>query len=164
MAQVCGGTSFDIVGERRHEAALKAINGAADLWAARGIDTLSVELVLAVVLRIYLVPWSDTDGAWRINRIFRESRRLEDWMRGVKAPEEEILQGDLKVTAEQAQPALDRLRTELRFAAEQWSLGDPEKPPAREVVNVIEYILWQRRIRVQPPTAKHPDTLLLTNQ
>ena len=159
MAQVCGGTNFDIVAERRHEAATKAFTGATGLCAKLGIASASIDSIRAVTLRIYLTPWNSWDGDSGINRTFRESRHLEDWMTFVKTPEEEMLNRKLEVNAEQAQTALDHLRMELRIATGQWALGDPEKPAVRDVVNAIEHILWQSRIRVQPPTAKHPQTL-----
>lgn len=61
MAQVTGGSSFDYVAERKHQVAKKVLSRAADIWAIGGLDVVSLDSVIAVLLHIFLAKWSQ-DG------------------------------------------------------------------------------------------------------
>ena len=50
MAQVCGGTTFDLAFKRKHETAQDILSRAADFWAARGREALDPDSVIAVSL------------------------------------------------------------------------------------------------------------------
>src|SRR4030095_304732 len=74
MAQVCGGTTFDFVARRKHDAAQKVLVRAADTWARSGRDGLGVDSVIAILLHIFLAPWSEYFD------VPEERRTLEMWL------------------------------------------------------------------------------------
>lgn len=151
MAQVCGGTTFDFIARRKHDAAQRILSRAADLWATHGRDALSLDGLIAVLLRIFLLRWSeyrDTPD---------ETRALEAWLAVVRAStqEAESFIPDHPTISD----ALPLIRAELSFAAEQWLLGDPEQPPTAHALNAIEQVLFTHRLSHRPPAAGLPTTL-----
>ena len=153
MAQVCGGTTFDFEARRKHDAAQKVLSRAADTWAMHGQDSLSLDLVLAVLLRIFLSHWSEYFD------VPAETRPLESWPSFVGTAQQEaqslIPAADAPIIAE----VLALLHAELSFAAEQWSFGDPEKPPTAHALNAIEHVLFTHRLTRRPGAAQLPTTL-----
>jgi hypothetical protein len=152
MAQVCGGTTFDFVAERKHETALKALSRAADLWATCGRDSLSVDSLIAVLLSVFFTRLGSS--------VSEETRDLDSWLSLVTSA---------KVLAEKSFPTIDpatiakilaELETEIGNAVEQWSLGNPEQPPTAHVLNSVEHILFVHKLRHRPPNPKMPNTLL----
>ena len=49
MAQVCGGTSFDILAQRKHDTAHRILSRAADLWATHGVDAVNRALLISTL-------------------------------------------------------------------------------------------------------------------
>src|SRR5438128_2068754 len=83
MAQVCGGTTFDFVARRKHDAAQRVLSRAADIWSKGGRDALSLDSVVAVLLHIFLSKWSEYGG------LRDEARTLEMWLPLVAGAQEE---------------------------------------------------------------------------
>lgn len=151
MAQVCGGTTFDIVARRKHDAALRVLSRAADLWATHGRESLTVDALIAVLIRIYLRRWSE-NGGLRV-----EARPLDSWLPLVGTASQEV--ASFASTQPAVVDALPLIHTELSFAAEQWLLGDPEQPPTAHALNAIEHVLFTHRLSHRPPAPKLPITL-----
>src|ERR1043165_4997421 len=84
MAQVCGGTTFDLAFSRKHEAAQKMLSCAADVWATSGREALNSDSVIAVMLRIFLSEWSEY-GVYP-GELRREARSLQDAVGGWHGP------------------------------------------------------------------------------
>jgi hypothetical protein len=155
MAQVCGGTTFDFVARRKHEAAQKVLSRAADIWAASGREALSVDSVIAVILRICLARGSEYGG------LREEGRTLEQWLPlvGTAQKEADPLVSSVTPTKNVAD-VLSRLSAEISFAADQWSLGNPEEPHTAHALNAVEYILFTHKLVHRPPSPKLPTTVL----
>jgi hypothetical protein len=154
MAQVCGGTTFDFVARRKHEAAQKVLSRAADIWAANEREALSVDSVIAIILRIFLSRWSEYGG------LRQEGRTLEQWLALVSTAQKEA---DTLVSsvapAKNVADVLSLLSAEISFAAEQWSLGNPEQPPTAHALNAVEHILFKHKLVHRPPSPKLPTTV-----
>jgi len=116
MAQVCGGTTFDFVAERKHETALKILSRAADLWATRGLDSLNVDSAIAVLLCIFFSR----------SGVSEETRTLESWLSLVTTAREQAETFFPATDSATITKILAELQIEIANAAEQWSLGDPE--------------------------------------
>ena len=151
MAQVCGGTTFDFVARRKHDAALRVLSRASDLWAMHGRDALSVDGLCAVLLRVFLARWSQY-GSLR-----EEGRSLDAWLGlvGTAAQEAALFSTEYPGVVD----ALPLVLAELHFAAEQWLLGDPEQPSTAHALNAIEHILFAHRLSYRPPAPRLPTTL-----
>lgn len=150
MAQVCGDSSFDFLWNRQHDVALGVLRKAADSWTIDGVAAVSLDAVIAALLRIYLSEWPDFGG------IIQETRDLESWLQLVTTAHQEML--TLRPSADPA--VLGRLDAELSFAAKQWALGDPESPPTAHTINAIEHILFSSKLTRRPPSPKMPTSLL----
>lgn len=150
MAQVCGGSNFDFLAQRKHDAALSILSHVADIWAAHRETTLSPDSVIAILLRIFI---SSRFGARD------ESRSLESWLSLVGNAREEagfLIPAPSEPTIE---AVLTELHAELSFAAEQWSLGDPEQPPTVHALNAVEHVLFTHRLTHRPAASKLPKSL-----
>lgn len=154
MAQVCGGTSFDYQWERVHEVALGVLKKAADSWASDGTDAVSVDAVIAVLLRVYLSEWPMYGG------IRREARDLQSWLDLVGTANEEIVNLGKKASSEIRARVLRVLAVVLSSAVRQWSLGNPESPSTARALNVIEHVLFTHKLTRRPPRSKLPPGLL----
>lgn len=168
MAQVTGTSTFDVVARHKRESAQRVLARAADLWAGHGRDSLSVDSVVAVMLRIYLSLWHQHGN------LHEKSHSLETWLPLVGSPEQEAnsliftvvnksyLQNPPAKPAADAQTicqVLDLLRGELAAAAEQWLRGYPEQPPTAHAINVVEHILFTHKLSRRPADPKLPTTL-----
>ena len=151
MAQVCGGTTFDFIARRKHDAALRMIARAADLWSAQGAGAVSVDSLTAVLLRIFLARWSVYGG------VSDETRALEAWLVVVGTAEQEA--ESFSAAHPRILEVVPLLRAELSSAADQWVLGDPEQPPTAHALNAIESILFSHRLSPRPPAPQLPTTL-----
>ena len=129
MAQVCGGTTFDFVARRKHDAAQKVLSRAADIWSKGGRDALTLDSVVAVLLHIFLSKWSEYGG------LREEARTLETWLPLVASAQEEADTLLLPVARAVVPAVLASLLAELSFAADQWALGDPEQPLTAQALN-----------------------------
>jgi hypothetical protein len=149
MAQVCGGTSFDFEASRKHDAAQKVLSRAADLWATHGREALSLDALIAVLLRIFLC-----------RGFMSEARPLEAWLPlvGTALHEAESFIFDHPA----AICVLPLIHKDLSVAIEQCLLGDPEQPPTAHVLNAIEYVLFTHRLSHRPAAPKLPITLCIT--
>jgi hypothetical protein len=150
MAQVCGDSSFDFLWNRQNDVALGVLRKAADSWTSGGIDAVSSDALIAVLLRIYLSHWPEFGG------MAPETRDLESWLQRVTTAREEIL--SLRPGANVS--VLSRLDAELTFAAKQWALGNPECPPTSYAINAIEHVLFSSKLTRRPPSPKIPTSLL----
>ena len=152
MAQVCGGTTFDFMARRKHDAAQRILSRAADLLATHGRDALDLDALIAVLLRIILSRWSE------YRDLPDETRPLDAWMPliGTSSQEAESFVSQHPTVTD----ALPLIRTELSFAAEQWLLGDPEQPPTTHALNAIEHVLFTHRLSHRPPAPRLPTTFL----
>src|SRR5271157_4540670 len=74
MAQCTGGTIFDLAASNKHNAARNVLSRAADTWATSGRKALSLDSVIAVILRIFLSEWS------QFGEMREEARTLEQWL------------------------------------------------------------------------------------
>ena len=157
MAQVCGGTTFDLVFERKHAAAQRILSRAADSWAAKGRHALDPDAVLAVLLRIFLQKESE----WGQDRgeIRREVRSLEKWLSIIVTAQQEATGPLSKVAPSVVSDALSMLLAEMSCAADQWSLGNPEQPPSAQALNSIEHILFTHKITRRPANSGLPTTV-----
>jgi len=151
MAQVCGGTTFDFIAQRKHDAAHRVLVRAADLWATRRCDALSVDGLAAVLLRIFLSRWSQYGG------LRDETRPLDAWLAIVGTAAQEA--ASFSSEHPSVSGALPLIHAELSFAADQWLLGDPEQPPTSHALNVIEHLLFTHRLSLRPPAPRLPTTL-----
>jgi len=153
MAQVCGGTSFDFVALRKHEAAQNFLSRAADIWAASGREALSLDSVIAVILRIFLSEWSEYGG------LRQEARTLEQWLPLVGTAREEADALVSPVAPGKVDDVLAQLLVEISFAADLWSLGNPEQPPTAHSLNAVEHILFTHKLTSRPASPKLPTTV-----
>lgn len=159
MAQVCGGTSFDLEYSHKHEAVQHVLARAADTWAARGREALNVDSVIAVVLHIFLSRWSE------FGHSREEGLTLEQWLPLVGTAQEEAEALVSPMTpAKQVAEVLSPLLSEISFAADQWSLGNPEQPPSAHALNVIRHILFTHKFTKRPASAKLPKTICGTEK
>ncbi|MDB6065447.1 MAG: hypothetical protein JWR26_1655 [Pedosphaera sp.] len=153
MAQVTGGTTFDFVARRKHDAARKVLSRAADIWAARGREALSIDSAIAVILRIVLSQWSEFGG------LRQEVRTLENWLSLVGTARQEADGLLTTVAPNTVTEVLSLLQTEITFAADQWSLGNPEQPPTAHALNAVEHILFKHKLLTRPPSPKMPTSV-----
>jgi hypothetical protein len=153
MAQVTGGTRFDFVARRKHDAARKVLSRAADIWAARGREALSIDSAIAVILRIVLSQWSEFGG------LRQEVRTLENWLSLVGTARQEADTLAPTVAPTTVTDVLSLLSTEISFAADQWSLGNPEQPPTAHALNAVEHILFTHKLIPRPASPKLPTTV-----
>jgi len=118
------------------------------LWTSGVVDAVSLDTLVAVLLRIYLSEW--------LKFGIGETRDLEWWLQLVTTPRRQLssLRPDADVSV------LSRLDAELSFAINQWALGDPESPPTAHTINAIEHILFSSRLTRRPPSPKMPTSLL----
>lgn len=153
MAQVCGGTSFDLAFRRKHEAAQRMLSRAADIWAAKGREALDSDAVIAVILRIYLSEWSEYGE--QVGELRQETRSLEAWLSIVGTAKQEA-DGLARVAPSIISDALSLLLGEISCAADQWSIGNPEQPPTAQALNAIEHILFEHKLTHRPASPKLP--------
>ncbi len=153
MAQCTGGTMFDLAARYKHDAAQKVLARAADLWAASGREALSPDSLIAVILHIFLATWSQYGG------LREEGRTLEQWLPMVGTAQQEAGAVVPQVAPATVADALNRLSTEISFAAEQWSLGNPEQPPTAQALNAVEHILFTHKLTQRPASPKLPTTV-----
>lgn len=156
MAQVCGGTTFDLVFSRKHEAAQKVLSRAADLWSTGGREKLSSDSVAAVMLRIFLSPWSEY-GA-NPGELRREARGLESGLSLVGTAQEEASRFS-KTQPSTISDAIPELLAEISSAADQWSIGNPEQPSTAQALNAIEHLLFSHKLTHRPASPKLPTTV-----
>jgi hypothetical protein len=156
MAQVCGGTTFDLAFRRKHDTAQKMLSRAADIWAANGRKALCADSVIAVMLRIFLSKWSE----WGVypSELRQEARTFENWLSIVDTAQQEA-HGLSKVAPSIISDALLLLLAEISCAADQWSLGNPEQPSTAEALNAIEHILFSHKLTHRPASPKLPITV-----
>jgi hypothetical protein len=150
MAQVCGGTTFDFEASRKHDAALKILSRAADIWAAGEHDSLSVDSVVAVLLQIFLSKCN----------VREEIRTLDSWLPLVTTAREQIETFFPAANPATVAETLTMLQAEVSEALEQWSLGNPEQPPTIHALNSFEHILFIHKFTTRPANPKFPKTLL----
>ena len=132
---------------------------AADIWAAHGREALNVDSVIAVVLHIFLSRWS------KFGHSREEGRTLEQWLPLVgKAQEEAEALVSPMTPAKHVADVLSQLLAEISFAADQWSLGNPEQPPSAHALNVITHILFTHKFTNRPANPKLPKTICGTEK
>ena len=148
MAQCTGGTTYDYVAQRKHDAAQKVLSRAADVWAKDGCDALSLDSLIAVLLHIFLSKWSEYGG------VRKEVRTLKIWLSKVSTAQKEAATLVPTRTPEAIADVLSLLQAELSFAAEQWALGNPEDPLTAQALNAVEHILFSHRLITRPPNPK----------
>lgn len=126
----------------KRQASELVVRQAADQWAA-GVRDLEPSTVLAVFVHALsasvdfdslrfnqgsTTPWmSNPFGGLPL-------RPLEAWREGVGTLENELLKLAPYVPAERRADCSARLLHSLTVAADEWSLGDPEKPSTNTVV------------------------------
>jgi hypothetical protein len=154
MAQVCGGTSFDFVALRKHDAAQRILSRAADAWATHGRNTLSIDSVVAILLRIFLSRRSEYGG------IRWETRSLESWLPFVGTAQREAESLISAVAKPKVAEVLTLLNAELSCAVDQWLIGDPEQPPTEHVLNAIVHVLFIHKLILRPPSPKFPTSVI----
>jgi hypothetical protein len=150
MAQVCGHSSFDHLWNRQHDAALGVLRKAADVWTCGRVDAVSLDALVAVLLRIYLSEWPEFGG------IISETRDLESWLQLVTTARQEL--ESLRPRADSS--IVERLVEELSFAVRQWLLGDPESPPTTRAINAVESVLFSGKLTRRPASPNMPASLL----
>jgi hypothetical protein len=154
MAQVCGGTNFDFIAQRKHDAALRVLSRAADAWAVRGREAFTIDSVLAILLRLFLKERDKFTG-------FRwETRSLESWLPLVATPQREAEYFGPPGAKPHLPEVLTLLKAELSFAVDQWLIGDPEQPPTEHVLNAIVHVLFVYKLIVRPPSPKFPTSVI----
>ena len=153
MAQVCGGTSFDQVAERKHYMGERVLTRAADIWAKDGRDALSLDSVIAVLLHIFLSRWS------QFGALHQETFTLEKWLAQVGTAEDEARSLMPSLSPAAIADVMSLLLAELSFATEQWALGDPEQPPTVHALNAVEHILFTHKLITRPASPKLPKTV-----
>jgi hypothetical protein len=158
MAQCTGGTIFDLAAGYKHDAARNVLSRAADLWAARGREALSVDSLIAVILRIFLSEWSQYGG------LREEGRTLEQWLPLVGTAQQETEARVPPVATANVADVLSLLLAEISFAADQWSLGNPEQPPTAQALNAVEHILFTHKLTHRPASSKLPTTVCGTQK
>lgn len=156
MAQVCGGTTFDLAFSRKHEAAQKMLSCAADVWATSGREALNPDSVIAVMLRIFLSEWSEY-GVYP-GELRREARSLQDWL-SVAGTAQQEAEAVCKMAPNIISDALSLLLGEISYAADQWSIGNPEQPSTAQALNAIEHILFTHKLTHRPASPKLPTTV-----
>jgi hypothetical protein len=153
MAQCTGGTIFDLAASNKHNAARNVLSRAADTWATSGRKALSLDSVIAVILRIFLSEWS------QFGEMREEARTLEQWLPLVGTAQQEADAIVPPVAPATVANVLYLLLAEISFAADQWSLGNPEQPPTAHALNAVEHILFTHKLTHRPPSPKLPATV-----
>lgn len=151
MAQVCGGTTFDYVAQRKHDAAQRVLSRAADIWANQ--SALDLDSLIAVLLHIFLSRWSE------YGNIRQETLTLEQWLPRVARAHEEVHALLPSATPALIADVMSLLQAEVSSAAQQWALGDPEQPPTAQALNTVEHILFLHKLITRPPSPKLPITV-----
>ena len=158
MAQCTGGTIFDLAARYKHDAARNVLSRAADIWAASGLEALSLDSLIAVILRIFLSKWSQYGG------LREEGRTLEQWLPLVGTAQQEADALVPLVAPATVADVLSLLLVEISFAADQWSLGNPEQPPTAHALNAVEHILFTHKLTHRPASPKLPTTVCNARQ
>lgn len=151
MAQVCGGTTYDIVWGYKLASALRVVRSAADLWSARGADAMRAEELLAVLFRIFSDNW--------LGGIECEARGLAGWRPLVSSTLAEGRKLNPKAPVEAVERAIEGVADELRFAVGRWAEGDPERPATEHVLNVVVNVLFKGGLVLRPANPRLPLTL-----
>src|SRR4051812_28506889 len=140
---------FDVVWRDKIDATLRILQSAADAWALKGRDSLSAEMVLAVLFRLLAAKWSEFDrSSDRVEKV----RPLREWLWLGGAPDEECLR-----LARRHNPtlptdaALVETRELLGSAADSWAAGHPETPPTHMVLSGLLAVLFRYRLVSRPP-------------
>ena len=147
MAQVIGGSDFDFVWDDKTKTALRLLSEAADLWARGGRDALEHGTALAVFLTV--LAWPQRGLWWQPQwplRFFDAPPRNE-----LPAPADSCRALAPTCSCEDVDKAIRNLECSWREAADMWSLGDPETPQARAVLQSMLEILWEKGIAPRPP-------------
>jgi len=140
--------------DRQHNVALGVLRKAADAWATHGLNALSSDAIIAVLLRIYLSEWPEFGG------IRSETRDLESWLQLVATASDEVRSLRPNANREAATKLLCAIEDEFSDAISQWALGNPESPATTHALNVIEHILFIHKLTSRPGSSKMPTSLI----
>ena len=148
MAQFTGGSNFDGHWEASANVALALVREAADLFAKAPHHALTPDGVVATLLwwlaRPYQFPCR------------RRPLRFFDGVFQPPSPHEScaaLAQGRTRPCVAEI---IDRLNSVMSTAANEWALGNPEEPAAREVLSALFDVLWSQRLIPRPPSKAYP--------
>ncbi len=156
MAQVVGGTDFDFVWDDKTNRCLILLREAADLWATRGRNALDPERVLAAFLQVLARPGLRVSGppSWRWPLRFFPDGALE-----FAFPMDSCKTLAPKESIDDLGESVELLKWSLAGAADLWALGDPENPTAKQILDSLLKIMWDRHLAVRPPSRQYPKGL-----
>lgn len=135
--------AFDWNWEYKREVTQKLIQSAADEWSMRGRDTLNVDTVLAIILRIFGLNWSISSSFLELEE---RNRSLKAWIPLVDSLEKEAQRFPRLTSSQEIMLFITELRAVLEAAADQWQEGYPETPPTSEVAKQLEQVLWNHQL------------------
>ena len=150
MAQVTGGSDFDFPWNDKAIACLTVLREAADAWARNGIAAIAPTRVVAMLLRVVGRRVRDQAAPW--SRPSWPVRFIPEWLDTTTDSEEipiTLRSGKSAPVDSRTLAALDRL---LEHSAQLWSLGNPEEPAPRDVLDGVHQILWRGRFAPRPPS------------
>lgn len=154
MAQVVGGTDFDVGWDDKTNRCLILLREASDLWATKGLEALDPEKVLAAFLQVLAKP-----VRWRANwpaRFFTNT--LLEFVPPQKSCES-CRELAPKRGTEDIATSIELLNRLLREASDLWALGDPENPSTKQVLDSMLDVMWTRHLAPRPPSRAYPKGL-----
>jgi hypothetical protein len=153
VAQVTGGSDFDFFWEQKAAAAWRLLREASDVWASQGRGSLDVAIALGRFMMILARPggWPPLLQLYWPPRFLLEPPPL--------AAADSVLMLSPRCNPQQASAAIQSLLVILGKAADEWSIGHPEEPKTRDVLNEMLATLWQYKIAPHPPSKAYPREL-----
>lgn len=154
MAQVVGGSDFDVAWDDKTNRCLLLLREAADLWATQGRNAVASERVISAFLQVLAkrVKWH---GSWP-GRFFTDSSvEFADPRLSCLACRE---QSPIKSSADVTK-SIELLIHALNEAADLWALGNPEDPPTKRVLDAMLRVMWNGYLAPRPPSRAYPEGL-----
>jgi hypothetical protein len=159
---------WDAVGQMKLQVSLRLLRFAAEAWAKPDLEAPSIDSMVAVLLRVFAMPWSN----WYWPRELREmNRSLDEWLADVEHPLIECMRlaanpaaerqcdaratwGKMWVRPARVKTALEQLHATLTGAARDWSDGNPERPRTERVLHDLVMMLFRHGLVKRPPPSR----------
>lgn len=159
---------WDSIGQTKLQVSLRLLRCAADAWAKADAEAPAVDSMVAVILRVFAVPWSN--WYWPKERC-EMNRSLDEWLVEVEHPTVECMRlaanpgaerqsetqatwGKMWVRPARVKTALEQLHETLTNAARDWSDGNPERPLTERVLHDLVMILFRHGLVKRPPPSR----------
>ena len=146
-------SDFDTVWDERANRSLALLREAADAIAERGLSALQPLLVVESLLSVLFDPLPPNSvwerPQWPV-RLFDSTAPPPP---SARESCDKLETGRSRTDCNEIVPALTAI---VCAAANSWSLGDPESPETRTVLEELLQILWRRRLIPRPPSKAYP--------